>query len=72
MLEREVEEQKALIDDMKEDVSKKARIHETAVLESHKKDQLISRYGSKVERCKQALEMMQRAGTPPSIIIKVI
>lgn len=56
-LERKVEELKTLIKDMKEEASCRALIHEAVVLESQKKDHLISEYHSKAKRCKRALEI---------------
>lgn len=53
-LKREVEEQKALIESLREEVAGKAIIHEEVMYESYKRDQIISEYHDKVERCKWA------------------
>lgn len=49
---REVEEQKALIESLEEEVAERARVHKEVVYEKQKSDQIIIEYHDKAERCK--------------------
>lgn len=57
-------------EDMKEEATKKTRIHETVIYQRVRR-KTNSEYLSKIERCKGALKMMQ-AGTLLKVIVKVI
>lgn len=67
-----MEELRTLIENLKEEAATRTQIHEEVVSEIQKKDQIISDYNDKAERCKQALEMMQRVETSPNVIFEVI
>lgn len=69
---REKSEKKSLIEDMKEEATKKGWIHEVAVSDSQKKYQIAAGYLSKIKRCSGALEVMQKVGTSPDVTIEVI
>lgn len=71
-LKREVEEQMTLIENLKGEAATRTQIYNEAVTEIQKKDQIISEYRDKIERCKHALGMMQRAGTSPIVVVEVI
>lgn len=58
--------------DLKEEATIKTQILEEVVFEIQRKDQIISEYRGKAERCKRALEMMHRAGTSSKVIFEVI
>lgn len=61
-----------LIEDMKEEAAKKGPDPRDSHIRKSKKDQLISGYHSKSERCKRALEMMHKVGTSLNVIVEVI
>lgn len=71
-LKKEIKEKKSLIEDMKEEAIERAWIHEVAISNSQKKDQIIARYRSKIKRCSRALEVMQKEWTSPDVTIEVI
>lgn len=58
---RENEEKKALIENLKEETEKRARIHKAAIKNIQIKDQIIAKYRGKSERCIHALEVMPKA-----------
>lgn len=49
---KEIEAQKALIEDMKAEAKRKIHEHEIVVATSQEKDQTISKYHNKIGRCK--------------------
>lgn len=71
-LKREVEEQRTLIENLKGEAATRTQDYNEAVSKIQKKDQIISEYRDKIERCKRALEMMQKAGTSPIVVVEVI
>lgn len=68
-LKREIKIQRALIEELKGKAQKKAREHATT---NRQKDQAITEYQNKIGRCKRTLEMMQNAGTSPSVMVEVM
>lgn len=59
------------MEDMKEEVAKRPRLHETAVPDK-KKDQVIAGYLSRTKRCSRLLDLIQKAWTSPNVVIEVI
>lgn len=59
------------MEDMKEEVAKRPRLHEIAVPDK-KKDQVIAGYLSRTKRCSRALDLIQKAWTSPNVVIEVI
>lgn len=45
---------------------------EARFMERSFKDQIIPEYDGKIERCSQALEVMEKAGTSTDVIVEVI
>lgn len=57
---------------LREEVEKRALIHEAAVPNIQNKDQIIAEYRSKTDGYSHALEVMQRAGTWADVLVEVI
>lgn len=72
MFEEGNRKQKALLEDMKEEAAKKARIHEAAVPDRQKRDQLIVGYLKKAERCSRSFKVTKKERTSPEVVIDVI
>lgn len=53
-------------------MKREAQDREAIIAKSQQKHQIISEYHGRAGRCKQALDMMQKAGSSPSVIIEVI
>lgn len=54
-MRKEITEQKAVIEKVKEEAKKKARTYEAAVMDIHNKDGVITEYCSKIKRCSRAI-----------------
>lgn len=66
-LRREIAEQKAFIEDLKEEAEKRARTHETAIVDIQNKDRIIAGYRSKTETSSGALKVMPKVGTSADV-----
>lgn len=59
---REVEKQKAKIEDLKAELEKRAWIHELAIANFQSKDQIFASYQNKVKRCSHIVDVMLKKG----------